>query len=86
MDKKYFTQRLASLETSYNDFMVELAPTVFNFIVERRDEKDIWVPVIEGKRFFLKPVKYMHIDEVKITGIADKKVREEMLQEAQVFS
>ncbi|MEZ4357158.1 MAG: Rne/Rng family ribonuclease [Eubacteriales bacterium] len=73
-------------ETSFNDFIIELHPSVFDFIMAKKNENDVWLPVIPGKKFFLKPIKTLLVHEINICGIAEDRVREELLKESQMFN
>ena len=72
-------------ETDFHDFIIELHPAVLEYINQHEDEHDVWLPPMEGRRYFLKPVKTMEIQDFKVSGIKDKRMREEVLKEAQMF-
>ena len=73
-------------ETTFNEFLIETHPDVASFIIKKSDTDFPILPFLNGKKFYLKPVKTMHMEEIKVTGIADGKKREEALKEAHLFS
>jgi len=72
-------------ETSYSEFLIEVHPDVAGFIIKKGDTDNPVLPCCEGKKFYVKPVKTLHIEEVRVTGISDNKKREEALKDAHLF-
>jgi ribonuclease G len=72
-------------ETSFNEFLVEAHPDVAAFIVKKGETEYPILPTEKGKKYYLKSVKTMHREEIKVTGIADNKKREEAARDALVF-
>lgn len=73
-------------ETSFNEFLLETHPDVAMFIMKKSEADCALLPQENGKKFYLKPVKTMHREEIRVSGITDNKKREEAMKEAYLFS
>ena len=66
-------------------FMVELAPSVADYVMQMNANNEAILPKFEGRKFYFTENKLAHIHSIKVTSIVDYKKAAEKYSEAQSF-
>jgi len=72
-------------ETDYNDFLVEVHPSVADYIHKKSDTKFSVLPKQPGKKFYVLAQENIHIEQINIKPVTNKKDIEHVLRQAKVF-
>ena len=66
-------------------FMVELAPSVADYVMQMNANNEALLPEFEGRHFYITENKLAHIHSIKVTSIVDTKKAEETYNDALSF-
>ena len=66
-------------------FMVELAPSVADYVMQMNANNEALLPEFEGRHFYITENKLAHIHSIKVTCIVDTKKAEETYNDALSF-
>lgn len=66
-------------------FMVELAPSVADYVMQMNANNEAILPKFEGRKFYFTENKLAHIHSIKVTSIVDYKKAADKYSEAQSF-
>ncbi len=67
------------------EFMVELAPSVADFVMQMNSRNEALLPEFEGRHFYIKENKLAHIHSIKVSSIIDHRASGEKFSEALSF-
>lgn len=67
------------------EFMVELAPSVADYVMQMNARNDALLPEFEGRHFYIKENKLAHIHSIKVSSIVDERFKGEKFSEALSF-
>lgn len=68
-----------------SSYIVEVAPSVARYMIEKNNQNEAILPYYEGKTFYLVENKFAHIHEIKVSPLIDAKGNELKIREAQIF-
>ena len=74
-----------ALHTDCDSYIVEVAPSVAKYIVEKNNQNQAILPVYENKTFYLCENKFFHNHDCKVTPITESKTREKAIRDTQIF-
>lgn len=75
----------AVLHSKSNAFVVEVAPPVAKYIVERNNGNEAILEDFGDKSFYLSIKKDAHMHHIKVTSLADAKKNDKTIKDAQIF-
>ena len=81
-------RRAVMREVKRNDsqaYLVEVAPSVGQFILEKNAMKEALLPPYEGKVFYVKQIKSAHIHDVRVIALAQTNPKELCMHDVCTF-
>ena len=73
------------IENPAHDYLIEVNEEVFNYLSERIDDGDVYLPQHGDKKFYIKAKEYLHIEDIKIRTVSSHRELEKILDDTKVY-
>jgi ribonuclease G len=72
-------------DNNCREFFIEVHPNVLSYVLKMMDQGNVYMPRHSDKRFFIKAVNTLHIEDINIKAINSHKELEKILEDAKVY-